>query len=373
MNPVPDWLGAVFAAVLGAIIGSFLNAVIHRLPRGISLSNPRRSFCPECKTPIPWYYNLPLISYLWLRGKCAFCGCRIPLRYWMVEFLTAALFLGVWLLHGWLLFIPYSILLALLIAATFIDIDHLIIPDEITIGGTVAGILLSLAIPAMMSTDSHWMSALLSLGGAAAGFFSLWLVVELGKLAFGKKRVRLEKPESFVWIRKGETAELRVGADLLTWEEIFSRPTDELHLRCNALALGVREAPAQFPADIRFRFDKLFLPDGSELLLDDLEKIEGTVSSITIPREAMGFGDVKFLAAIGAFLGWQSVVFTIMASSLIGCAVGLGTLLLTRGKGGGLLPFGPFLALGAVVWIFGGASLWHWYLQGGFANLLLSR
>lgn len=82
---------AVFAVVLGAIVGSFLNACIHRMPRNVPLGNPRRSFCPACERTIPWYYNLPIVSWLWLRGRCAYCGAGISVRYWIVELLTAAL------------------------------------------------------------------------------------------------------------------------------------------------------------------------------------------------------------------------------------------------------------------------------------------
>jgi leader peptidase (prepilin peptidase)/N-methyltransferase len=145
----------VFSAAMGAVIGSFLNACIHRMPRNISLGNPKRSFCPSCQRLIPWYENLPLISWLALRGKCSGCGARISVRYFLVELLTAATFLALWLYHGLPLAPVYWLFAALLITATFIDIEHFIIPDEITWGGTAAGILLSVAVPAMMLTSSR--------------------------------------------------------------------------------------------------------------------------------------------------------------------------------------------------------------------------
>src|SRR6476659_6589503 len=137
----------IFAFVLGAAIGSFLNVCIYRLPRALSVNEPRRSFCPSCKKPIPWQQNLPLLSWLLLRGKCTNCGSRIAFRYFAVELLTALLFLAVWLVFPWPIILVYWVFVSLLLVATFIDFEHFIIPDEITIGGTVAGLLASLALP----------------------------------------------------------------------------------------------------------------------------------------------------------------------------------------------------------------------------------
>src|SRR5437870_3284169 len=113
------YLFDVFAFVVGAIVGSFLNVCIYRMPLGLSVNEPRRSFCPKCKYQIPWHRNLPLISWIALRAKCANCGARIPFRYFGVELLTAVLFLAVWLKcwHSgeWILALPHWILVSLLI------------------------------------------------------------------------------------------------------------------------------------------------------------------------------------------------------------------------------------------------------------------
>ena len=118
--------------------------------------------------------------------------------------------------------LPYWIFTALVIVATFIDFDHFIIPDEITIGGTAAGVLLSLAMPAMMGEESHASGLLWSLLGAAVGYLTLWGVVEGGKLAFGKKRVVLPEAVDFVWQRAGEhDAEMIIGGETRTVERVF--------------------------------------------------------------------------------------------------------------------------------------------------------
>src|SRR3954466_11039491 len=149
-----------FAFALGAVVGSFLNVCIYRLPLDLSVNEPRRSFCPSCKKQLTWYQNVPLLSWLFLRGKCANCGARIAFRYFAVELLTALLFLCVWKTFPWQLAIAYWVFVSLLIAATFIDFEHFIIPDEITIGGTITGIVASVAFPELMDT-AHRDSALL--------------------------------------------------------------------------------------------------------------------------------------------------------------------------------------------------------------------
>ena len=149
-------LFAVFAFVLGAAIGSFLNVGIYRLPRDISVNKPRRSFCPACKAPIPWHQNVPLVSWLVLRGRCSNCGARIAFRYFGVELLTALLFLAVWKFFPWQIAIAYWVFVSILVVATFVDLEHFIIPDQITLGGTIAGVVASLLVPELMNADSRF-------------------------------------------------------------------------------------------------------------------------------------------------------------------------------------------------------------------------
>src|SRR5471032_2807426 len=136
---------------LGCIVGSFLNVCIYRMPLDLSVVMPP-SHCPHCKYAIPFYLNIPLVTWLALRGRCKNCGAEISPRYFIFELLTGIAFLGCWLAFGAkspAIAIVYSIFLAGLICATFIDFEHFIIPDEITLGGMVAGFAASFFLPSL--------------------------------------------------------------------------------------------------------------------------------------------------------------------------------------------------------------------------------
>lgn len=248
---------ALYILFAGMAVGSFLNVVIYRLPLGLSVVRPR-SRCPKCETPIKAAHNVPVLSYLLLRGKCAYCGVAISIRYPFVEALTGALWLGVWLRFG-----PTAecaaniILVTLLVAITFIDIDHLIIPDSMSLGAIPLGLAFSLVTPV------GWKASLI---GTIAGGGVLILVAE-----------------------------------------------------------------------------------GYRLLAK---------------REGMGYGDVKLLAGLGAFLGWQAIPFIILVGSVTGAAVGVAAMRLSKGDLKTEIPFGPFLALGALVYVFRGKELLAWYMGG---------
>jgi leader peptidase (prepilin peptidase)/N-methyltransferase len=356
-------LFSAFAFVLGAVVGSFLNVCIYRMPLNLSVNNPRRSFCPHCKQQIPWYRNLPLISWLALRGQCANCKAPISFRYFGVELLTALLFLAVWLKcwdeAQYLLALPYWILLSLLIVATFIDFDHFIIPDEITWGGTGAGIVASLLFPALMGEETLLRGLLWSGIGAATGYFTLRAVVELGKIAFGKKRIALAPAAPFTWKRDGDDADFQVGEDKMRWSDLFSRESDRLVLQCKKAEIAGKQ---HGETSLVFFYNRVLVA-GETHELDHLDSLSGIATEVVIPREAMGLGDVKFIAAIGAFLGWKAVFFTIMAASVIGALVGVTTILLRKREWSAKIPFGPYLALGAVIWLFVGPQLVEWYLN----------
>ncbi|MBA3651301.1 MAG: prepilin peptidase [Chthoniobacterales bacterium] len=348
----------VFAFLLGASVGSFLNVCIYRLPRDLSVNQPRRSFCPACKTPIPWHQNVPLFSWFALRGKCASCGSKIAFRYFAVELLTALLFLALWLVFPWQIALVYWVFVSLLVAATFIDFEHFIIPDEITIGGTIAGIVASLALPVLMGEVSRLRAGAWSLGSAALGYALLWLVLEGGKKAFGKRRIRLEAPTPFSWVRQGDDAEFIVGEESGLWSDHFARESDRMLLHCATAEVDGRTFEN---LTLQFRYNVLTIEQDS-FELDQVDRISGIVRELQIPREAMGRGDLKFLACIGAFLGWRGVLCSIFAGSLLGSLVGLTSMLLGQRAWSAKIPFGPYLALGALIWMFFGPDLLDWYV-----------
>src|SRR5947207_1747270 len=222
---------------------------------------------------------------------------------------------------------------------------------------TVAGIVASLAVPELMDTAHRGRALLTSALSAVLGYVLLWMVLEAGKKVFGKKRIKLEGPTPFSWTRKGDDADFVVGEEQGLWSDYFSRETDQLILHCDEAIVAERNLG---PANLRFHYNRVNFST-EQLALDTLDRISGVVRELEIPREAMGRGDLKFLACIGAFLGWRAVLFAIFAGSLYGSAIGLVTLILGKRAWSLKLPFGPYLALGAITWMFCGDSIVRWY------------
>jgi leader peptidase (prepilin peptidase) / N-methyltransferase len=356
-KPTYEFLFGAFAFVIGAAVGSFLNVCIYRWPVDLSINRPRRSFCPNCKQPIPWQQNLPLISWIVLRGRCANCGAKISFRYFAVELVTALLFLAIWESFPWQVAIAYWVFVSFLIIGTFIDFEHFIIPDRVTIGGVITGVVCSVAVPALMGTDSRLAAGVRSFLAAAVGYVILWIVLEAGKIAFGRKRIRFEAPTLFTWAKRGDDADFVVGTEESLWSDYFARKKDRLLLICEEVRI---DHHTYGNVTLDFRYDRV-TAEGHVTMLDDVTHISGVARELVIPREAMGRGDLKFLAAIGAFLGWRAVLFSLFAGSLLGSIVGLITLVVGKPVWSAKLPFGPYLAFGAVTWMFFGTFFLRWY------------
>lgn len=366
-----DWQHPVLVVasfVLGACVGSFLNVAIYRLPRGLSVNKPRRSFCPGCKKEIPWYRNLPLLTWLLQRGKCAECKGRIPFRYFAVELLTALLFLLMWTSFPKdpLLALFYMILMALLVVVVFVDAELMVIPLQVTWLGTALGVAAAVVIQHHLRAEG-WLEGLIaSAKGFAAGFGGLWAVVLLGKLAFGKKN--MEFSEAVEWCLREPNDDpddpqqelcFVIDGEAHGWSEIFYRDSDRLIIEGSGFRVDGKKVKAK---EMVIRGDRVELK-GKTLMIEELKSLDGRARKVTIPREAMGMGDVYLMGMLGACLGWQSVLFTIFAA----CLFSIFLAILGRMGFGQRLPFGPSLAFGAFVWIFVGWRVWDWYfsLMGG--------
>lgn len=392
--PFHFWSAIFF--VLGTMIGSFLNVCIYRLPREESIVSPP-SHCPHCNYSIPWYLNMPIITWLYLRGKCANCHAPISPRYLVVELLTGLVFLATWLSFGAAhpgAAVAYCVLLAGFITATFIDFEHFIIPDEITLGGTVVGFLLSALVPSLHHVASAKAAVESSLLGIAIGAGVVYLIVRGGKLIFGKRKVNLPEATTLQFTEDA----IKFPDEALPYEDIFYRKSDCVTLQALKATMQLHDSPqpdgagqvtpsdvsdASAPSDktadagevspgarvfenvsIRLFQDRLLVGEES-FEPERVKLLEVTTEQITLPQEAMGLGDVKFMAAIGAFMGWKAVLFSLFFSSVIGATVGIAMIAIGRRHWSSRIPYGPYIALAAVVWVFAGNAVLRMMLARG--------
>ncbi|HVT74065.1 MAG TPA: prepilin peptidase [Lacunisphaera sp.] len=286
------WLYPLFAALFGACIGSFLNVCIYRIPKGESVVRPG-SHC-ACGRPIAWYDNIPVASWVILRGRARCCGRPFSIRYPAIELATALLFLACWLLFPAGKAVAGAVLCAIVICALFIDHDHMIIPDVFTLGGASVGLLLSLLLPSLHGQE-HPLFVVASLRSGVDGVLGLF-----------------------------------VGSALVLWIALFAE--------------------------------------------------------VLLRKEAMGFGDVKYLGALGTFVGWKGAVFGMFGGAMLGCLWLVVALLWQKatGKTAGLraetpegqpadlgfgvhVPFGPMLGVAALLYFF---ALNRW-VDEYFASLAL--
>lgn len=351
--PFHFWTFTFF--VFGTIVGSFLNVCIYRMPIGQSIVNPP-SHCPNCKYSIPWYLNVPLLTWLMLRGKCKNCGLPIAPRYFLVELLTGVLFMLCWLKFGHIsavLALVYCIVMAGLITATFIDFEHYIIPDEITIGGMFVGVVCSFIVPILhfsypqfRRVTSPTTAIGLSLIGLCVGGGLVYAILRAGKLMFGRRHVELQPGSKIVFTDTG----IHLPTEDVPYEDVFYRESDTIHVQASKVELVDR---CYVNAKVELRPSQLKIAE-DEFVPEQVHVMEAVADQIILPREAMGFGDVKFMAAIGAFLGAPAVLFSLALSSVIGSAVGLTLIATGKREWSTRLPYGPYIAAAAVIWIFGG-------------------
>ncbi len=247
----------LFIGGMGAVIGSFLNVCIYRLPRSQSIVSPR-SRCPSCGTPIAFYDNIPILSYFFLKGSCRSCHARISPRYPFIECVNAAAYISLWYKYGCnLAVLFYAVFFSMLLVISMIDLDFRIIPDALSISGVALGFIASFFVKSVTPLQSI-------LGILTGGGFLFLVAVIYEKVAH---------------------------------------------------------------------------------------------------KEGMGGGDIKLLAMIGAFLGWQALPFVILISSFSGALVGIFVIAILKKDMKFAIPFGPFLSFGATLYLFMGPMMIHWYLN----------
>jgi leader peptidase (prepilin peptidase)/N-methyltransferase len=247
----------------------------------------------------------------------------------------------------------YCLMIAGLIVATFIDFEHYIIPDQITLGGVVVGVLLAvlapgshLSFPFARPITSPGAAMRDSFLGIVVGAGVVYGVLRLGKLLFGRHKVPLTPGSRIVFT---ETS-LKLPGQEMPYDELFYRAGDTVRMEAERVEMIDR---CYGKAQVLLQAHQLQI--GKDTFEPDkVPFLEAVADHIVLPREAMGLGDVKFMAAIGAFLGWRAVLFSLAASSVIGSAV-VGTLIaMRRREWSARLPYGPYIAVAAVIWVFGG-------------------
>ena len=207
MGPVPSWLVQLFVFAIGAMIGSFLNVCIYRMPREQSIVWPG-SRCPHCEHPIAWYDNIPVVSFLALHAACRHCQQPIRWRYPLVELLTGLVSIAVVRRFGLTPIRLVDLVFVYgLIVISFIDVEFQIIPDEISLGGLAFGLVVSGMFPALHATDSRWLALGRSLVGAVVGAGLLYGIGVVGDFVFRKESMGM-----------GDVKLLAMAGSLLGWK-----------------------------------------------------------------------------------------------------------------------------------------------------------
>ena len=353
--------------LIGLCVGSFLNVVIYRLPRGLSVKDPKRSFCPSCETSLPAWQNVPIFTWCFQRGRCRTCSAPIGLRYLLVEALLGGLYFIAWFYFP----IPSAVLLivflTILVTVLFIDAEHQLIPISWTSAGVFCALIGSLWCPKLLDllgekfhlSDRDFLDGLRTAGaGWLAGFMSLYFVVLLGKMIWG--RLKMDFDEARKWRLQegyGNSPQLHwvIGEEGYSWDDLFFRGRDQLVIEGHGFKV---DGKRQSAGKLLIREDKFSIGE-REWEIEELKSLEGKATRVSIPREAMGMGDPHFLGMIGAFLGWQAVIFVIFFSSIYA----LGVSIVAKVGFGKTLPYGPFLALAALTWVLGGWQLWFVYFE----------
>lgn len=362
--------------LMGLCVGSYLNVAIYRIPRGLSTNEPKRSFCPNCKKLIPWYLNIPVFSWLMLRGRSACCHLPISPRYLGVELLTGCLFLWVssaFCYENLMAQMGLCLWVAVAIVITFMDWEQMLVSSRVCLVGLAAGLLVGIFAPGIASDGASieaWEGLLYSALGAGLSFVLVKAIAVLGRAAFGRKTEKFER--ECPWSMKATDDEQDIiltvnGKDYL-FSELFLEYGHRLILKDATLELGPHDQgktaslgqDASQKGDIGIIATHFLLPSGEKIPLLEYDSAAGTCRGWVQFREAMGSGDAWIALAIGALCGWQGFVVALVAGSLIGILWAI----LTRVSRGQPMPFGPCLILGTFVYLLGWHQvLWNYYMS----------
>ena len=354
---LPGIFGYIFTFTFGALVGSFLNVVIHRVPRELSIVFPN-SACPKCKNAIKPYDNLPILSWLLLGGKCRNCKEKISARYPSVELLTGLLFLLTYWAIGFNPFLPVCLIfVAMMVSLIFIDMEHMILPDVITYPLLGLALLARVIYPlffgaeyftdlksAPLSTLQNFPTWLALTAGAVVGAATGWVVLSIIKDISGRYEDIDEEdnaepaaetpPNRGLTILLGAAGAI-VGAALFT---LIKTPPVWLVSLYGAI-LG------------------LLLGGGFLWLIGEVwKRLRGV--------DAMGFGDVKMMYAVGALLGWKLTALSLFLGAFSGAVIGM--VVVARQKEKDMqtqIPFGIFLGIGSIIALLFGDQIIGWYVR----------
>jgi leader peptidase (prepilin peptidase)/N-methyltransferase len=377
---VPDWIWFVFIFAFGSCIGSFLNVVIYRMPRDKSLVTPPSS-CPSCGKHIRFYDNIPLLSWLMLGGKCRYCKTPISIRYFIIELLTALIFLGLFIVYfdtdirktvqpflsrGWLIYLLDIIMLSAFIAASAIDLEHWIIPLAICWLVTIVGFIGSAAGPYVINPALIRAYKLLPVASAATGSLAvgaaLGLAISLGLLASGllKRSYDTDEQAQSIQVEQKDNpakdaspdstekiAEQNFNHRLEAFREIiFLTPI----IICSLAAYWIVN---KFPVESLNNF-----PTQHPVIAGFLGSLWGyfvgcgivwgirIFGTLAFGKEAMGLGDVHLMGAAGAVIGPLLVVIAFFIAPFFGLAWAGFQMFFKKIR---QIPYGPFLSLGILV------------------------
>jgi leader peptidase (prepilin peptidase)/N-methyltransferase len=357
-------LGLIAALAFGVSIGSFLNVVIWRVPRGQSVSSPTWSYCPNCQTRLGGWDLVPLLSFLALGCKCRYCKKPISWRYITVETITGLVFAGIFLKYGWSVDTVFFCLFAsVMISALFIDLDFFIIPDELNVIGVVLGIGLNVAHYWLGDPPEVWTISGLHIIAAIPSAIICALIFHtisfLGYLYYSSATPAADEADT----KDAEPRKAKPSLPVRAGWFVLGVLDDYGYLFAKYLGLGLVSPKIKAWIAAHDVTEDISEADGSPSkshaeLAKEIEEDE--------EQTGMGQGDAKLAAAIGAVLLLKYALVSFFLAIVVGGVVSIGLMFFSKKGGRTAIPFGPYLVLAALLTLFVGEPLLQGYLQYAF-------